>query len=797
MQSKSQEKLICSHCGEDCGSDMISVGDNVFCCYGCRMVFGLLNENGLCDYYTLNKMPGINRRADVRKDKFSFLNDEKIKNRLVSFRNGTETHIQLYLPQIHCSSCLYLLENLRRLDKRIISSTLNFPRKEITIIFNENEISLRAVVELLCSIGYEPYISLNDMNREKPTVSRKLIYQLGVAGFCFANIMLLSFPEYLGLASAEKNLRNVFRSINLLLSLPVLFYSAQAFFSSAWKSLRNKFLNIDAPIAIAILVTFSRSVYEVVSGTGSGYFDSMSGIVFLMLAGRVLQEKTYQQLSFDRDFNSYFPIAVNVLKNGLDVPTPLPEIKPGDTLLIHNDELIPVDGILSRGKAFIDYSFVTGESLPVEKETGEMLYAGGKQTGSNIELLVIHEVSHSYLTKLWNREKKDDADVEKNNSFVHLLSRYFTYIVLLIAGIAACYWWVNDHSRILNAVTAVLIIACPCALLLSSSFTNGNILRILGRNHFYLRSAQTIEDIANVNHFVFDKTGTLTSTKRMDIVYEGDALTFKQQQCIGALAKQSNHPLSVALADYLPKSSQLTVSEFKETHGMGIQGFVDGRWIAIGSKKFAVPAADTAEDSTIVYVVLDHEMIGKFIFRYHYREDVDSLIDWLKSKYRLSVLSGDNAGEGKYLKKLFGPNTGIYFHQTPENKMNYIKTLNSHGDKIAMIGDGLNDAVALRESDVGIAITEDCNNFTPASDAILEAKQLHLLPAFIQLCRANKKIVMASFILSIVYNITGLYFAVQGNLSPLVAAILMPASSISILLITFGSSNLVAKSLRL
>jgi P-type Cu+ transporter len=369
------------------------------------MVYQILNQHGLCDYYSLNEKPGINQRNIVRKNKFAFLEEEKISRRLISFSDSTQTHVTFYLPQMHCSSCLYLLENLPRLNKEIISAKVHFTRKEVTIVFNHDGLPLREVAELLTAIGYEPYISLNDLKKHRPGVQKSLIYQLGTAGFCFANIMLLSFPEYLGLESAERNLQSVFRALNFLLALPVFLFSALPFYESGWKGLKHRHLNIDAPIALAIIVTFIRSAYEVISGTGGGYFDSMSGIVFFMLVGRVLQDRTYQHLSFERDFTSYFPIAVSVLKGETEIPTALPDIIVGDTLRIHNEELIPADGILTRGQAFIDYSFVTGESLPVRKNMGEIVYAGGKQTGSMIEILVIKEVAQSYLTGLWSRVK--------------------------------------------------------------------------------------------------------------------------------------------------------------------------------------------------------------------------------------------------------------------------------------------------------------------------------------------------------------------------------------------------------
>lgn len=762
------------------------------------MVYQILNRSDLCDYYNLNENPGISQRIKVRKDKFAFLDDEKVQAQLITFRDDKQVHITFYLPQMHCSSCLYLLENLHKLNEGVISSKVNFTRKEAEIVFLTEHTSLREVAETLTSIGYEPYISLNDLKEKRPAIDKSMVYQLGVAGFCFGNIMLMSFPEYLGIDASETALRGIFRWINFGLAVPVLLYSALPFYTSSWKSLRHKFLNIDAPIALAIIITFIRSAYEVINGTGGGYFDSMTGIVFFMLAGRILQDKTYRQLSFERDYTSYFPIAVTVVKEDKELPVQLPDIKPSDTLLIHNEELIPADGILTKGKAFVDYSFVTGESLPVLKEMGELVYAGGKQTGGNIEILVVKEVAQSYLTRLWNKEEMKEAEQPKSVSFVHLLSRWFTYIVLAIALATFIYWQINDPARCWPAVTAIFIIACPCALLLSNTFTNGNILSILGRNRFYLRSSQVIEDIAKATHIVFDKTGTLTTTSQQHIVYEGKGLTPYQEQQIASVAACSTHPLSKALANYLRPGKQLTVTEFFETTGHGIEGYAGGDCIKIGSCRF-VTGHNTSlrNQGAAVFISIEGVFYGYFLFSNHYREEIPLLIKKLKQQYRLSVLSGDNEAEKETLQSLLGKNATLLFHQRPEDKLSYIKHLQQQDENVIMIGDGLNDAGALRQSDVGIAVTEQANNFTPGSDAIIEANQLSRLTRFIYMCRANRNIVVASFVLSIAYNIIGIFFAVQGNLSPLIAAILMPSSSLSILLITFGSSSLLAARLGL
>ncbi len=786
--------LQCYHCGEDCISATIKIADKYFCCEGCKTVYGILNQSDLCDYYALNTQPGNSLKEMTRADKFAFLDDAAIEQKIIQFRDEEQTRATFYLPQVHCSSCLYLLENLHRINSDILSSLVNFPKKEVTIVFDHQRTTLRKVAELLASIGYEPYISLHDLGNKKPLFSKKMIYQLGVAGFCFGNIMLLSFPEYLGIDDLDKSLRNDFRLLTMILALPVLLYSAQPFFISAWKSITNKFLNIDTPIAIAILITFGRSVYEIFGNHGGGYFDSMSGIVFFMLAGRLLQNKTYQQLSFERDYTSYFPVAVTVIKDGTATPVALPDIKINDTLLIHHEELIPADGILTRGKALIDYSFVTGESLPVEKEMGEIVYAGGKQVGSNIEIFTIKDVAQSYLTQLWNKDKqKDKASLKPG--LVDILNRYFTWIVLVLAVVGAVYWSFTDIHKALDVVTTVLIVACPCALLLSSTFTNGNILRILARNKFYLRDAAIIEQVAAVDHIVFDKTGTIT-TPDQQVRFVGKALSLQQKKIIAALAAQSTHPLSRAIVKNLDVKNSYAVNGFQEIAGRGIEGFVNEELVVLGSSPIAAQQNDAAS-ATQVHVVIEDKYLGYFIFENHYRDALNQLADELSMQFNLSVVSGDTDSEKKNLRKIFGSRTTMLFRQQPVQKLEYIQQLQQEGNTVMMIGDGLNDSGALLQSDIGIAVAEDTNNFTPASDAILKAAQLTMLPRFIQLCRANRQIIIASFILSIVYNIIGLFFALQGALSPLIAAVLMPASSISILLVTFFGSSLAAKWLKL
>lgn len=795
------EKTLCYHCGDECPDKKVHSGEKHFCCEGCKMVYEIINQNGLCNYYDISQNPGINQKIKVREGKFAFLENEEIGSKLIHFRDGIQSHVTLYLPQMHCSSCIWLLEHLSRLDKGVRSSTVNFLKREVTIVFNDTETSLRKLAELLSSIGYEPHISLRDMDSGNiRKYDRSRIYKIGIAGFCFANIMLLSFPEYFSSGDIQEiSLRKAFSFINLALSLPVFFYCSSEFFSSAYKSLKKKFLNIDAPIALAILITFGRSVYEILSQSGAGYLDSMSGIVFFMLLGRFFQNRTYESLAFDRDFRSYFPIGVTRLgNNGSEEQIPVAEIKKGDRLRIHSHEIIPADGMLFLGKGNIDYSFVTGESLPSEKIIGELVYAGGKQIGASIEIEVVKEVSQSYLTQLWNNDVFKKQHEEKKTSFVHRVSRYFTIVLFSIAAIATVFWMVNDSSKAWNALTACLIVACPCALLLSATFTNGNMLSRLQKAGFYVKSANALESLAEADTIVFDKTGTITLQTGSIVKFENGALSEYEMLLVRSLAIQSSHPLSKAVVSALPLQAPLTVKKFREEKGRGCFAVIDGHDVKLGSAEFVTDAAVIVQpDSSRVFVSINNEILGYFAVTTMYRDGLAEQMVQIRSKYQVAMISGDNNSEEKFLETIFKSKSVLLFEQSPQQKLEHIHNLQKSGRKVIMIGDGLNDAGALQQSNAGVVISDDINNFSPACDAILDGKQFNKLKQLLDYCRKQKPIIYGSFIISVLYNIVGLSYAVQGELSPVIAAILMPVSSASIVLYTTLMSSWFGRKIKM
>ncbi len=785
----------CIHCGEDCGSNPVMWDDKPFCCHGCKTVYQILNEKKLDKYYEIQPMSGIKVEKAPVGNKYAYLDLDEIKEKLLGFSDGDISKVTLFIPTIHCASCIWLLENLNTINPAIIASNVNFPQKKATITFNNQQITLRELVELLVSIHYVPEITLDQLEEKKNSnSSRDVLLKIGVAGFSLMNVMLYNFPEYLpGGDQLSELFTKFFGYMSFALALPVVLYSANDYYLSAIKGLRHKIVNIDVPITLGIFTLFVQSSYQIFTGEGIGYMDSLVGLVFFLLVGKWYQSKTYQALSFERDYKSYFPVAVTTIVDNKEVTIPLSKLKEKDRILIRNQELIPADAKLLKGEAEIDYSFVTGESLPVNKKAGDLIFAGGRQVGSNIELEVEKSVDQSYLTQLWNQEYHKQNKESELNHIVNKVSEYFTYAVLAIASAAGIYWLINDSSLALFAFTSVLIIACPCALALTIPFTFGSTMREYGRKGFYIKNVEVIENLRKIDAIVFDKTGTLTVNRSMKVEFIGDELSQHQLKVIKSLVSNSGHPLSITIKEYIDVDSELAVTDFKEIASLGITGMIEGKRVNIGSRKFVTGKDDNQPLSTNVYVYLEDKILGYFKIENQYREGLKAVIDSLKKRYELYLLSGDNESEKENLLPLFGSEAKLLFNQSPTDKRDFIRRLKSEHKKVLMIGDGLNDAGALMESDVGLTVADDIYSFSPACDGIIESSKFRMLNRFITFTGYAFKVVVISFAISFLYNVVGLYFAVSGSMSPLVAAILMPISSVSVVLFATLSIRALSK----
>ncbi|WP_175635551.1 heavy metal translocating P-type ATPase [Pedobacter ghigonis] len=787
-QNTTAAATLCYHCGEPLEQIKFTYSGHDFCCTGCKSVYKILSENNLCNYYTYNDSPG--KRAE-QSSHFEYLDEPAIISQLLDYQHDKASIVTFYIPAIHCSSCIWLLEHLYKINPAIFSSRIDFLKRQVTISFRHEEVPLRKLVEILNEIGYAPLISLQDVVKENNrSINKQLIQKIAVAGFLMGNVMLFSFPEYFGLDGFEKQFQQLFGWLNLTFSIPAAFYCGKDYFVSAITSLKHKRINLDTPLALIIAMLFLRTAYDILSGTGPGFADTLTGLVFLLLMGKWIKQRTYHHISFDRDYRSYFPIAVTKMINGKEKPTAIADIAIGDRLWIRNGEIVPADAILMKGDAWMDMSFVTGEAEPVHKVLGEIIYAGGRQTAEAIELEVIKPVSQSYLTGLWNNENYQ-ADLKKQN-FNDRVAKYFSLGVFILAFSAAAYWLLqNDSSKAWAAFTAVVIVACPCVLSLSTPFTLSAILSIFDKKGFYVKNTDAVEALAACDTLIFDKTGTLTSTENARLSFSGQ-LDDHEQSLIASLVRNSSHPLSRHILKYLHCDDFLQVSHYTERAGKGISGRVNQQQIYLGNHAM-MPKNVKIPNSNGVHVVIGDRYKGHFQMEQQWRVGLNQLIQKLGKRFKMHVLSGDTDREYMELKTMFPPNTKISFRQSPHQKLAYVLQQQRASHKVMMLGDGLNDAGALKQSDFGVAITDNINNFTPGCDAILTGNNLNLMPNFIALSRDGLKVVKISFAIAIAYNCIGLYFAVQGTLYPLIAAVLMPISTITIISFTSIATHFFAR----
>lgn len=781
----------CIHCGSSCDEDIVIEKNLYFCCTGCQSVYRILHDSDLEQYYCSIESPGTKRL--IKAAQYPALDKPELARYFIIYQDDSIVKGSFYLPAIHCSSCIWLLEHLSKINPGIVHSAVNFTTKRIYFTFNTETVTIRQVAELLSSIGYEPQIEFDRVEFKEKSSKTELI-QLGIVGFCFANIMLLSFPEYLGMDRvSDPILIRVFRFLNIALSVPVLIIAGKTFIYSAYTALRQKFANIDLAVTLAILVTFFRSIYDILNDIGLGYLDSMSGIVFFMLLGRYLQDKTYSNLQFNRKVESFFPISVDVLEQGDVVQSKyIQDVKKGEVLYVRRGEVIPIDGQIIEGDSRIDYSFITGESKPVTAKLDTLIYAGGKVLTNAIKILVTKPFSQSDFVQLWSGDSFKNERQNKSK-WTDRIAAYFTVGVILIALFAFAYWWQIDRSLALNSFTAVLIVACPCALLLSSTYTLGFMAQKLSMAGFFVKHTSAIERLAEIDHIIFDKTGTLTVSDDAEVILAYASWDPWEKNAALSLINQSMHPLSHAIIKFEKKFIKYEILSWNEIGGSGLEGWVNDLYIKIGSPDF-LNQTHTQISASEVIISIDGVLKAKYEVYNTIKPKVVQMVNSLQ-KYDLSLLSGDTDRLQDELKTVFPSNMGFSFFQSPQQKLDYVKSRQNLGEKVLMIGDGLNDAGALKQSDVGIAVVNHYSAFAPACDVILNTKHVSQLEVFLQTCKNSKRLIYISFIYSLIYNSIGIYFGVTGTLQPVIAAILMPLSSIGVIFISYIGSHLISKPL--
>ena len=774
---------ICLHCGDDCGTSPVVTGRGAFCCAGCSAVHDLIESHGLAGFYACEVPAGISqRRRTAHQADYSVLDDTVAASRLIEWRRDGHTCAQFSVPTMHCASCVWLLEQLWRVVPGVERSEVDMLHRRVQVEFDDQSTSLRHIAERLSALGYPPVVDAEHAVGDLPVSRRALYLRIAVAGFAFGNVMLFSIPRYLNGAPLDPSFQRLFNTLNLVFALPVLLYSAAPYFESAWQAARARVMTLDVPVALGLAVLFSRSIADITSGKGEGFFDSFSGLVFFLLIGRLFQQKTFEQIAFDRTVRSFLPLSIRVQRGDATTLTPIDQVVVDDELLVRPQEVVPADAILLDRTGTLDYAFTTGESVPVNVAAGDPVAAGGRVLDRALRLRVVRPVSHSRLAALWNNPAFSHSRPYWLAEVSARFGWWFTLAALFLAFAGAAWWW-PDAAKAASVATAVLIIACPCALTLAAPITLGTAMGALGRAGCYLKHPAVILDLSRVNAVAFDKTGTLT-VSGADAAAECEEMSIRDRDLVSRLAAESVHPVSRALAGRGPITG--TVANVREIAGLGVAAEIDGHQVALGSAAFigrqiGRPLAARRHGT---WAAVDGALAGWIEIDDRRRPGIDATVRALSNHVDTVLLSGDQVGEASAWASLFGRR--LRFGMSPEDKLAEVHERQARGQRVLMVGDGLNDAGALHAADVGMAVSDDTACLVPSCDAVVRGDHVVDLPAILAYARRARGVIVLCFAISIVYNVLGLSLALAGRLTPLATAILMPISSLTVVGLSVG-----------
>lgn len=745
----------CAQCGDECPDKVIHSDDHYFCCVGCQTAFHWMKD--------LKFSQELQPQNAIQ---FEALKDQEFREEFLLLETSDTLRYQFYIPNIHCSSCIWVLEKLPEINEEIIASEVNFQSRTIQLTITPKA-DLYEIACFLNKLGYPPDISPNDHQSKNHFKSD--ILKIGVAGFSFGNIMLFAFPDYLGYDIGTQ-FQTFFNYISLALATLTLLYCGKYYYQSAFHSLKLKRPDVNIPIALGLSMIYIFSLYQVFINHGEVYFDSLTGLLFFLLIGRYFQNKTLHVFFNEKDIQAYFPPVVLKQENEALNLIKTKALIPGDVIFIRKGEIIPVKGELLSESVLIDNTFINGESDEVFYQQNANLFAGGKVVSDGAYIKVLKAFDISFWKNQWYAGK----DNQESNHITNRYTKYFTPIILSIAIISFFYWLTYSFNDAFTVAVSVLIVACPCAFALAEPIVSTLSKHQLSSVHFFIKNYHAFSSSTSKLQFVFDKTGTLTHGQQINFIE--NHLNSEEISLIKSICQHSTHPVSQILYRHIDGETVSLSEQPKEIQGQGIS-YKDWK---IGSFSFCF---DSSEKKSGTYI--SHQ--GQVKAHFQTEEKIDpslvKAIQSLQESHEVYLCTGDNIDKAQVISRQLGISEAhVKYNQLPKEKADFIQSLKSNGATV-MIGDGLNDSGAMDIADIAISVTSENASFFPKCDALIYQKELHQIESIFNYITANKRLLNWIVSVAFMYNLVGMYFALTGVLSPLIASILMPVSSLSVLIL--------------
>lgn len=786
----------CSHCQLEFDEKvMIKEEQNPslhFCCNGCQGVYHILQDDGLSSFYDKIGKNTLSQPLALGDDSSTFDMDS-FKQRYVRKTSEGFNRVDLIIEGIHCAACIWLNEKILDETDGIVEANINFTNNKAKIVWDEEIISLSKIIDKIRSIGYNAYpYEKTDSDKKSIQNNRDYFLRMSVAIFASMNIMMIGVAKYAGFFSGmSESMTQMVHFAEWIFATPVLFYSGWIFFRGAYFGLKNKIINMDFLVISGASLTYIYSLYVLFGGEGNSYFDSVSMIITFVLVGKYLEVLGKKSAIDTMDkIKSYIPLEATIIENESKKIVPLDAIQIGDIIEVKNGEKASVDGEVISGESSFDESSISGESLPVAKNLGSKIYSGT----INLDKVIRYKATKDYANSTLNNivELLEDSlnSKPKIEEMTNNLSKYFSITILLLATVTFVSWYFMGLSfeKSLIITISVIVIACPCALALATPIASLVGISWLGREGILFKEAKFIETFAKATTVIFDKTGTLTYGK-LKVVSHTINLSNEELNLLYSLADSSTHPISKAVKLFLlenyPNLVHMELLNIEQHPAIGVSANYQDK------KLFGGKSNDTQNFTSYIFQI-NNETFASFFLEDEIRTDSQKTIDYLqKNGIETIISSGDNQQVVEKMANSLGVKE-YYSNVTPKGKADLVTALREKGKVVVMVGDGINDSLALSRADISIAMGNGADISLAVSDVVILNDKLEGIIKSFHIAKRTFKFIKQNLLISLIYNLITLPLAIFGYVIPLIAALSMSLSS---LLVVGNSMRIKQKSI--